>query len=196
MTDNGIGYRLRNHCKRMSWAYISTMDASNIANVLGALAFRLADEINGGLTELEVDSKALAALVHLSKYPNESIEKLRVPVGLSHSGCVRLVDRLAELGLVRRRGAASDARAIQLGLTRKGRALAARAHERRQEILLRAVHSLAHDERAQLGTLISKVFASEVTTAASALRACRLCDYAACKRCPLRGEDAADGAAP
>lgn len=180
----------------MRTAYTLAMDASNVANVLGALAFRLADEIDGGLAELEVDTKALAALVHLSKYPNESIEKLRIPVGLSHSGCVRLVDRLAELGLVRRMATTSDARAIQLGLTRKGRALAARVHERRQEILLRAVHSLAPVEQRQLGALISKVFASEVTTGASALRSCRLCDYAACKRCPLRGEEPADGVAP
>jgi DNA-binding MarR family transcriptional regulator len=167
------------------------MDATNVANVLGALAFRLADEIDGGLADLEVDGKAVAALVHLSKYPNESIERLRVPVGLSHSGCVRLVDRLAELGLVRRRATASDARAVEIALTRKGRALAARAHERRQEVLLRAVRSLAPTEQEQLGVLIGKVFASEVTTAASALRSCRLCDYAACKRCPLRGDDAA-----
>lgn len=172
------------------------MDASNVANVLGALAFRLADEIDGGLADLAIDTKALAALVHLSKYPNESIEKLRIPVGLSHSGCVRLVDRLAELGLVRRMPTTTDARAIQLALTRKGRALAARVHERRQEVLLRAVHSLAPAEQQQLGALVSKVFASEVTTGASALRSCRLCDYAACKRCPLRGEESSDGVAP
>jgi DNA-binding MarR family transcriptional regulator len=166
------------------------MDASNIANILGALAFRLTDEVDGGLSELQLDPKALAALVHLSKYPDESIEKLRVPVGLSHSGCVRLVDRLVELGLARRAAADDDARAIEIGLTRKGRTVAARARDRRQEILLRAVHSLSPSEQEQLGVLISKLFASEITTPASALKACRLCDYGSCKLCPLRGEHA------
>jgi DNA-binding MarR family transcriptional regulator len=168
---------------------MAPMDASNIANVLGALAFRLTDEIDAELADLALDSKATAAVVHLSKYPNESIEKLRVPVELSHSGCVRLVDRLAELGLARRMTAAHDARAIEVGLTRKGRALAARVLERRAEVLQRALRSLSPAEQEQLGTLISKLYAFEVNTPASALRACRLCDYGACTRCPLRGGD-------
>jgi DNA-binding MarR family transcriptional regulator len=172
------------------------MDASNIANVLGALAFRLADEIDEDLTELELDAKALAGVVHLSKYPNESIEKLRVPARLSHSGCVRLVDRLAELGLAQRTTAAHDARTVKVALTRKGRVLASRVLERREEVLLRALRSLSPTEQEQLGYLISKVYAFEVTTPASALRACRLCDYGACKDCPLRGDDGAAEIAP
>lgn len=170
------------------------MDASNIANVLGALAFRLTDEIDDDLAELELDPKGVSAVVHLSKYPYESIEQLRVPLALSHSGCVRLVDRLAELGLARRSAAAHDARATELVLTRKGRALAARALARREEILLRAVHTLSPAEQEQLGALLGKLYAFEVTTRASALRACRLCDYAACKRCPLRGDEATEPA--
>lgn len=172
------------------------MDASNIANVLGALAFRLADELDEDLAELELDAKAIAGVVHLSKYPNESIEQLRIPVGLSHSGCVRLVDRLAELGLAQRTTAAHDARTIEVALTRKGRVLASRVLERREEVLLRALRSLSPTEQKQLGALISKMYAFEVTTPASALRACRLCDYGACKHCPLRGDDGAAEVAP
>jgi len=167
------------------------MGPSNIANVLGAVAFRLADEVDAGLGAFELDAKALSALVHLSKYPNESIESLRVPVGLSHSGCVRLVERLEELGLARRAAAAHDARVAEVRLTRKGRIMAARALQRREEILMRALHSLSRSEQEQLGFLIGKVLAAEVTTAATALRACRLCDYDACERCPLRSDGCA-----
>jgi MarR family transcriptional repressor of emrRAB len=162
------------------------MDASNIANVLGALAFRLADEIHEDLADLELDTRATAALVHLSKYPDESIDKLRIPVGLSHSGCVRLVDRLAQLGLAQRAAAAHDARSIEVALTRKGRLTAARVLERREEILLRALRSLSPSEQEQFGALIAKLYAFTIHSPTSALKACRLCDYAACKRCPLR----------
>ncbi|HVY31082.1 MAG TPA: hypothetical protein VHB79_31215 [Polyangiaceae bacterium] len=172
------------------------MDASNIANMLGALAFHLTYEIDGGVATTALEARAAAALVHLSKYPNESIEKLRVPVGLSHSGCVRLVDRLVEAGLARRASAAEDARAVGIALTRKGRALAAQVLERREGVLVRAVCSLSVAEREQLGTLVSKLLAFEINTPACALRACRLCDYRACQRCPLRGDEESDAGPP
>jgi len=178
----------------MLMAYIGDMDASNVANMLGALAFHLTDEIDGGVATTELEPKATAAVVHLSKYPDESIEKLRAPVGLSHSGCVRLVDRLVEAGLAQRATATRDARAVRIALTRKGRGLAAQILERREDVLVRAVRSLSVTEREQLGTLVSKLLAFEINTPSRALRACRLCDYEACRRCPLRGDDADDGA--
>jgi hypothetical protein len=53
-----------------------------------------------------LDPTAPAALIHLSKHPGESIDGLRTPLGLTHSGGVRLVDRRAREGYVARGPAA------------------------------------------------------------------------------------------
>jgi DNA-binding MarR family transcriptional regulator len=161
------------------------MEASNVANILGALALRLTDEIRADMDALELDPAAVAALVHLSKHPGESIEGLRRPLGLSHSGCVRLADRLVAAAYIERGSAANDARSVALHSTRKGRALAAKALRQREEVLSRALACLSPAERATLGKLAGKILASEVGSLAAGLRACRLCDYEACETCPL-----------
>jgi DNA-binding MarR family transcriptional regulator len=79
-------------------------------------------------------TSAAAALVHLAQYAGEAIEPLRPPLALSHSGRVRLVDRLVDAGQLERREA-GDARGVALHLTRKGRAAAADGLRRREEVL-------------------------------------------------------------
>ncbi len=164
------------------------MDDANLANVLGAFATRLADLVRASVTDTGHDASSAAALVHLSKYPGEAIEGLRPPLELSHSGCVRLVDRLAEAGLLERRDA-GDARAVALHLTRKGREAAAEVLRRREEVLARALGSLARHERDALGRILQRLLPREVPTVAAALRACRFCDYGACRTCPLGTAD-------
>jgi MarR family transcriptional regulator, negative regulator of the multidrug operon emrRAB len=67
-----------------------------------------------------------AALVALDgEAGGGSIDALRRILGITHSGTVRLVDRLAGAGLVERRVGA-DARAVALHLTPQGRRLARR----------------------------------------------------------------------
>jgi DNA-binding MarR family transcriptional regulator len=161
------------------------METANVANVLGALAVRLTDEIRSNGGALELDPAAVAALIHLSKYPCESVEGLRRPLDLSHSGCVRLADRLVAGAYVERRSAANDGRSVALLLTRKGRALAEEALRRREEVLARALACLSLAERGTLGKLVGKILATEVGSPAAALRTCRLCDYEACQTCPL-----------
>ena len=165
--------------------YLHTMDDDTLANALGALAVRMADEVHAAVTSTGYDATAIGALVHLSKYPDQPIEGLRVPLELSHSGCVRLVDRLVEGGLVERRGGAPDARAVALHVTRKGREAAAVALRARQEVLARTIHLLSPNERASLEKLLRRLLPQEVPSERVALRACRYCDYGACRSCPL-----------
>jgi len=160
------------------------MDANNVANILGAFALRMSDELSAEIADPEVDASSIGALVHLSKYAGSSIEDLRAPLWLSHSGCVRVVDRLVSKRLVERREA-EDGRAVAILLTRKGRAMAEAALERREERLIRALQPLSKAEQGVLGDLLARVLTWEVQTVGSALRACRLCDYAACRECPM-----------
>ena len=101
------------------------------ANQLGALALALSDRLAtaaepvGGATAAE----ALVALNGTAA--GGSIDALAGIVGLSHSGTVRLVDRLERDGHVeRRRGA--DQRSAALILTPAGRRLARQVLTRRE----------------------------------------------------------------
>lgn len=108
-------------------------------------------------------------------------------LGLSQPGTVRLVDRLAEEGLVERRPG-GDRRTLALFTTARGRAaarqvLAARAHSLRDLLEL-----LDADERARLVPLLEKLASGLAQDRPQALTSCRLCDRAACAQgpgCPL-----------
>jgi MarR family transcriptional regulator, negative regulator of the multidrug operon emrRAB len=163
------------------------MKSATAANVLGALAQAIGDAV-------AADSAA-AALVHLAKYPDEPIDALRRPLGLSHAGCVRLVDRLEEQGLVER-SEGEDRRVRALRLTRSGGSAARRVLEAREDALTRAIGQLSANERDQLVRIATKVLAELVVDSAAALAVCRLCDYARCPDdvCPTGKAVAALGA--
>ena len=168
------------------------MKPANLANLLGSLAVLLTDEMSD-LGSPEHSPAAAAAIFLLAKYPGSSIEQLRGPLVLSHSGCARLVDRLTADGHVERR-AGQDARAVAIYLTRKGRDAAELARSRREERLLRAVSTLTGAEQESLGVLVTKLLDRNVAVPRSAMRTCRLCDYDACTSCPMH-KFATDGSA-
>lgn len=118
------------------------------------------------------------------------MDDLRNAVGLTPSGAVRLVDRLAAAGLVeRRRGA--DGRSLALHLTGRGRRAARRVLAARAESLARLVAVLDERERRSLVDLTEKLVAA-LATQRLADRGrdqdpaggwlCRLCDVDACGR--------------
>jgi MarR family transcriptional repressor of emrRAB len=167
----------------MHHAYFPAMKLRNVANLLGSLAVLITDEMSEAVSREHSPAECAAILV-LDKYPGASIEELRGPLALSHSGCVRLVDRLEGEGYVERR-AGTDARAVAISLTRKGRDAAAHARARREEVLLSAVSTLTRDEQEILGDLVTKLLDRKVVVPRVAMRTCRLCDYVACVSCPM-----------
>jgi len=156
-----------------------------IANVLGAFAQAITDGVHEAIDD-RAGPQGAAALVHLSKYGGEPIDALRRPLGLSHPGCVRLVDRLEERGLVVREEG-EDRRARSLRLTKVG-ASAARSVLRAREVALqRALAALSPKEQQTLGALVAKALGALVEDEAHALAVCRVCDYGACpdEACPV-----------
>src|SRR4249919_3651913 len=99
------------------------MDLAHDANVLGALALNVGARVQDVAERTAaLGASAPAALVALDgQLTGEPIDALRRVLGLTHSGTVRLVDRLAAAGLVERRAATRDGRAVALGLTPAGR---------------------------------------------------------------------------
>jgi MarR family transcriptional regulator, negative regulator of the multidrug operon emrRAB len=161
-----------------------------LANVLGAFALALADGM-----DVTTERAALVALSDLLQ--GRSVDDLRRAVGLTHSGGVRVVDRLVAGGLVeRRRGA--DGRTVALFLTADGRRLAGQARDARLAALHDVLVVLDDRERAQLAAIVDKLVAAMVGRRLQARAAgvdppggwlCRLCDPVACERaqghCPV-----------
>jgi MarR family transcriptional regulator, negative regulator of the multidrug operon emrRAB len=156
--------------------------SSSLANVLGAFGLALADRL-AAACELAGGASAAEALVAVHESRGvASIDALARIVGLSHSGTVRLVDRLQRDGLLeRRRGA--DQRSAALVLTPAGRRLARRVLARRDAEMHSVLALLTAGEQEALGRVASRVLGAAPEAEA---RVCRLCDRNACTTCPVR----------
>jgi DNA-binding MarR family transcriptional regulator len=161
------------------------------ANVVGALALvladRQADAIGTASGQAASAATALSALHHFLDRP--SIERLRQVLGLTHSGAVRLVDRLAAAGYVER-AAGADARGAAIVLTDAGRAAAVELSAARADLLEGALSVLTGEERDRFVALAGKVLGGLARGPGATRWICRLCDTGSCGnadgRCPAR----------
>lgn len=158
------------------------------ANLLAALGLALAERLAAALPP-ELSGSAAEALVSLhGRRSWTSIDGLARIVGLSHSGTVRLVDRLATAGMLeRRRG--GDQRSAALHLTPAGHRAARRILAERRAAMHSATVFLTDDQQADLTRLAELVLAGLATRPDAERRLCRLCDLEACGRprgqCPV-----------
>ena len=168
-------------------------DPARAANVLGALTLALGDRMTAAVesssAQAESGAAALSALQHFLRDP--SIELLRQVLGLTHSGTVRLVDRLERSGLVGR-AAGPDGRTTVVRLTPAGRRTAARVTSSRAPLLGAALDGLSPDDQERLADLAGQVLVGLKRGAGATRWTCRLCDTGACGRldgrCPVAGE--------
>jgi len=163
------------------------MNHDRTANLLGALALALADSLTHE-TEMRAEhgAAAPAALVTVGIAPGGSIDELARILGLSHSATVRLIDRLANDGLVERRGGA-DGRTAALYLTRRGRARRRTVLHGRDRVLAEALDALSGREREALTGLMEAMLGALTSGRRHADHICRLCDEDVCpgETCPV-----------
>jgi DNA-binding MarR family transcriptional regulator len=155
---------------------VTTLDRT--ANVLGAVALVVTDQ-----TALAGQSpSAAAALSALHQFlDHPTLDQLRKVLGLTHSGAVRLVDRLADAGLVTR-GAGGDGRSRSVELTDAGRRVAAQITTERAAVLSGALDGLSAAEQDTLHALLGRVMTNMVNAKDGGAWICRLCDLTACGR--------------
>jgi len=155
------------------------------ANVFGALALVVSDQIADATAEAagRADSApaALAALLHFLDRP--SVDILRQVLGLSSSGAVRLLDRLAESGYAERVPGA-DRRSTAIVLTDAGRLAAEQVCRARAEVLDRATATLSPAERAEFDRLAGKMLIGMMRGPGAVRWICRLCDTGICRGSP------------
>lgn len=172
---------------------VRSVTASHTSNLLGALAVALSDRMadamaaDGAIT----DAAALSALHHILDRP--SIDRLRQVLGLTHSGAVRLVDRLGNAGLVIRT-IGPDRRTTTVTLTAAGEELAARVTTARAAVLEAALAPLDASDRKALDRTAGTMLVGMMRGPGASRWICRLCDTTACGRyagdCPI-GREAA-----
>lgn len=175
--------------------------AERQANLLGAFALVVTDQTSAAAMHAAGQSlsgaAALSAMRNFLDHP--TLDQLRLVLGLTPSGAVRLVDRLADAGLVRR-GAGKDARSRSVVLTAKGRKVADRIRADRATTLGRITDALSPDDAATLHTLLGRMMAGVVEEKRGGAWICRLCDTHACGRdsghCPTANAAKAKHAAP
>jgi DNA-binding MarR family transcriptional regulator len=152
------------------------------ANVFGALALIVADQMADVTASAAGRSDsapaALAALHHFLDGP--SVDRLRQVLGLTSSGTVRLLDRLAESGLIER-GPGADGRSTAVSLTDMGAAKAQEVCAARAEVLQRALSALSAEERAAFSALSAKMLVGMMRGPGAVRWMCRLCDTTVCR---------------
>jgi DNA-binding MarR family transcriptional regulator len=152
------------------------------ANLLGALSLVIADRMTDAMAaeggRPESGAAALCALLHFLDRP--SVDRLRQVLGLTSSGTVRLVDKLAESGYVRREPGA-DGRSVSIVLTDQGRRAAQRVASSRASVLEGALAVLTPGERQAFDRLAGKVLAGLIRGPGATRWMCRLCDTGVCR---------------
>lgn len=160
---------------------------TKVSNMLGALAIILADEMREAVDEaLRTTGETAAALIMLGAHPGVQIGELATALHLTHSGAVRLVDRLQKEELVRRE-MGRDSRTVVLSLTREGAKRRLVALRQRDRVLERALAYLSDAEAEVLGHCVDKMLRGLLTKKEHGYRYCRMCDEDTCvpEHCPV-----------
>lgn len=171
----------------MCKSYINPMSDPRSSNLLGALAVALGDEISAATEGIAGHAAASpAAIVTVGGEPGQTIETLRRALDLSHSGTVRLLDRLEEEGIVERRPG-KDGRSAAVFLTAGGKRVYQRILDARRQSMDTALGHLNAAERSHFMRSVEKVLFGITRSTAHSDHICRLCELDVCpeETCPV-----------
>lgn len=161
------------------------MDAHTL-NLLGALAVGCSDLQQSALAPLQLTPAELAALLAVYTRPGSTVGEVALTTGLTHSGAVRVLDRLGEAGWTERR-TGRDRRTVAIHCTPEGRRTARLALSLRQAALRDLSAGLGRRDVAALRSLAKKLLSRLPHDRRDAWRICRLCDHGVCSGsdCPV-----------
>lgn len=164
-------------------------ECRHTANILGALALLIQDRVEKAWqADLDLSPMAAAALVIIDVYPGSAIERVAGCIGLTHSATVRVVDKLAERGLVEKDRARADARAQSLKLSKAGKRTVQQLHAVRNGVTDDLLVDLDANQQKGLERAISAILHRNVEPGPEAEVTCRVCDDRRCSPdiCPIR----------
>jgi DNA-binding MarR family transcriptional regulator len=123
-----------------------------------------------------------SALTLIGSHPGCSSDWLWARIGLTQSGTVRLVDRLQGLGYVSRE---KTGRTLRLSLLEAGEEAVRGWNQAREDAGDAVLGGLTASQRAQFTKLLERGLSSTQRIRVEADSTCRLCDWQACKQCPV-----------
>ena len=156
-------------------------------NLLGALVTAVNDRMQWQAEKaIGLGGQMPAALVTIGHNYGESVEFLSGILQMSHSGCVRLVDKLDEQGLIERRPG-KDKRSLSLYLTPKGREFKRDVLRARREALDAVFEKLDDQQQHSLVNLLEVMLTAMTHCKNDADIICRLCEEQTCAQshCPV-----------
>lgn len=155
----------------------------DVENVVTAWALGLVDQIRYLQRRQGLSGRDFAAMVLVGSHPDGSMDWLQRRLGLTQSGTVRLIDRLAAANLLRRQRAG---RSMRLALTGAGQHVLAELTADRRAVVRSALGGLSDADRGTLGRLVGRMLASTRRARADADTTCRWCDWSGCTEgCPV-----------
>lgn len=158
-------------------------------NLLGALAVGCNDRQEAALATVGLAPAELVAVLAVFTRPGSTIGAIARTTGLTHSGAVRVIDRLEAAGRVERR-VGRDRRTVAIHCTPEGARTSQEALACREHTLRGLTDGLTPGEIASLRRIAQKLLAGLPRARADAWRICRLCDHGVC-----RGSDCPTGSA-
>ncbi len=154
-----------------------------MTSVVSAWTLLTRDLLDAAAVEADVDIREASALNLIETRPGRTIDWLGTRVGLSHSGTVRLVDRLERAGWARRTRAGRE---VGLSITASGRTVLRRWRRAADAAVEVAVGQLSPHQTATLVQLLSSSLEGTSRRRVEADTTCRTCDWRACgDPCPV-----------
>lgn len=163
------------------------MESKKTANILGALAIVLADDLRGRVNEaLGVTGETAAALILLGANPDLTIRQIATALDITHSGAVRLVDRLTADSFTER-STGQDSRTVLVRLTAAGAKRRLTALAKRENVLSQAMALLEPKEVENFSASIERMLRGLLSRKEHGYRFCRMCDEGQCvpTGCPV-----------
>lgn len=156
---------------------------TTLRNLVCAFSNWILEPPPGGGARPEPDSTMLLAI---QAHPGVSIRDIATMFGLSHSGAVRVIDRLeAANDVVREVGA--DRRNVALHLSEQGRARARQLLRAQMSLIDQRLASLSQRDASRLAGILEQLLDGAAQDRLQAWRLCRNCDHGRCRgdRCAV-----------
>jgi DNA-binding MarR family transcriptional regulator len=164
--------------------HISGVMDPKLATMFAAISQAVVDRMSertGAL--LKMDGQEPAALIIIGSEPGLTAERLRTVLAMSHSGCLRLVERLMLAGYVHRNDG-RNGREKAIHLTDQGERMRAELLLARQLAAWELLSNLDAAERNAISTFMLRLLDRMEPEGLGKDGLCRLCDRLACKDCP------------
>jgi DNA-binding MarR family transcriptional regulator len=152
-------------------------------NVITAWSLTVADLLAETDRRVGLPGREAAAIILIDARPGCNVNRLRQRLGLTHSGTVRLLDRLADRDLIQR---CSHGREVALVLTTTGQDALHRLRDAHEQAVAGLLEPLSATDQQQLTALMGAVLRAHNRNRIEADSTCRLCLWNECAiDCPV-----------